>query len=158
MQTLVFALANLAVTNTDAVAVYRPGDLLVYAVTVRNLGPDTAANFRVRDDVPVGLSNVTWSCVASSGAVCPTASGSGSLDVIVPSLVNGGLLTYTYSGSVLGSPASITNTALVELPADTTLEDSNPGNNSASDTNLLDALFRNGFEDAAVSAPAGGLQ
>ena len=36
------------------VGTYVPGDLLVYTVTVRNLGPDAAANIRVRDQVPAG--------------------------------------------------------------------------------------------------------
>jgi hypothetical protein len=84
-------------------------------------------------------------CAASGGAQCPTSSGNDSLDVIVPSLASGGMLTYSFSGNITGSPASITNTALVELPADT-VDDSNLGNNSAGDTDLLDDLFRNGFE------------
>jgi hypothetical protein len=75
--------------------------------------------------------------------------------VIVPSLVNGGLLTYTFYGNVAGAPLSIVNTALIELPADTTVEDPTPGNNSATDTDLADNLFANGFEDALVNAPNG---
>jgi uncharacterized repeat protein (TIGR01451 family) len=145
-QTLVFALADLVVTKTDMVATYRPGDLIVYTVTVQNLGPDTAAGIRARDAIPAALSSVTWSCAASGGALCPTSSGNDSLDVVVPSLASGGTLTYSFSGNITGSPASITNTALVELPADTTVDDSNMSNNSASDTDLLDDLFRNGFE------------
>jgi hypothetical protein len=46
----------------------------------------------------------------------------------------------------------------VQLPADTTIEDPLPGNNSATDTNLLELLFRNGFEAAAVNAPAGSFR
>jgi len=70
-QTLVFAVSDLAVTKSNGIGTYRPGDLLVYTVTVRNLGADAAAQIRVRDSVPAGLANVVWSCDASGGLVCP---------------------------------------------------------------------------------------
>ena len=76
-QTLVYAQSDLAVTKSDAISVYANGDLIVYTVTVRNNGPDTAANIRVLDSVPAGLSNVSWSCDASGGAVCAPTGGSG---------------------------------------------------------------------------------
>ena len=157
-QTLVYAQSDLAVTKSDAISVYANGDLIVYTVTVRNNGPDTAANIRVLDSVPTGLSNVSWSCDASGGAVCAPTGGSGNLDVTVPSLINGALLSYTFFGNVSGAPDSIVNTASVELPADTTIEDLVPGNNSASDTDLRDALFQNGFEDVSVNAQAGSYR
>ena len=63
-----------------------------------------------------------------------------------------------FFGNVGGSPQQIANTALVELPADTTIEDPVPGNNSATDTDLLEFLFRNGFEDPIVNAPSGAYR
>ena len=89
---------------------------------------------------------------------CPAASGSGNLDVTIASFPVGGLLNFTFFGNVVGTPAQIVNTALVELPADTTIEDPNLGNNSASDTDLIDYLLRNGFEDAQVNAPSGSVR
>ena len=157
-QTLVFALTDLAVTKSDGVGYYRPGDLLVYTVQLRNLGPDAAANFVVRDTIPAGLVNVVWSCDASGGAICPQSGGSGSLDQTIASMVAGGLLNFTFYGNVGGSPAQLVNTAQVVLPGDTTLDDPAPGNNSASDTNLLDFSFRDGFEDPAVSASTGSYR
>jgi hypothetical protein len=124
-------------------------------VTVRNLGPDTAVNLRVRDDVPAGLVNVVWSCDASGGAVCPQAGGNGDLNVLVPSLVNGGVLSFTLFGNVAGSPTQIVNIAWVELPTDNSVEDPVSGNNSATDTDVLEELFHDGFESPAVSAPMG---
>jgi uncharacterized repeat protein (TIGR01451 family) len=129
-QTLVYALSDIAVSKTDVVGTYVPGDLLVYTVTVRNLGPDAAANIRVRDDIPAGLTDVVWTCDASGGVSCNQASGSGNLDVTIASFPVGGLLNYTFFGNVLGTPEQIVNTALVELPIDTTIEDPVPGNNS----------------------------
>jgi len=67
-------------------------------------------------------------------------------------------LNYTFYGNVQGSPPQLINTAQVELPADTTIEDPTMGNNSATDIDLLDALFANGFENPAVSATAGSYR
>ena len=157
-QTLVYALSDLAVTKSDAVGTYGPGDLLVYTVTLRNLGPDAAANIRLTDSVPAGLTGVVWSCDASGGVVCPQANGSGNVDATVASFPVGGLLNFTFFGNADGSPAQIANTATITLPADTTIEDPALGNNSATDINLLDQLFRNGFENAAVTAPSGSFR
>jgi uncharacterized repeat protein (TIGR01451 family) len=157
-QTLVYALSDLAVTKSDGVGTYAPGDLIVYTVTLRNLGADAAANIRLTDSIPAGLTDVVWSCDASGGVVCPQVGGSGNLDALIAGFPVDGLLNYTFYGNVDGAPAQIVNTATVTLPADTTIEDPNLGNNSASDIDLLDALFANGFESAAVSAAAGSLR
>lgn len=144
--TLVFAQTDLSVSKSNGVGGYSTGQSLVYNIVYTNLGPDAAANFRVRDSVPAALGTAIWSCTGAAGGVCPTANGNGSFDLLVPSLVSGGSLNFTLSGTVQGSPASISNTADVQLPADTTLEDPQPGNNSATDTDFLDGLFANGFE------------
>jgi uncharacterized repeat protein (TIGR01451 family) len=157
-QTLVFALSDIAVTKSNGIGTYAPGDLIVYTVTVTNPGPDAAAQIRVRDNVPAGLVDVVWSCDASGGVACPQAGGSGNLDHTIASFPVGGLLNYTFYGNVDGSPAQLVNIALVELPADTTIEDPVLGNNSASDTDLLDMLFANGFESAAVNSETGSFR
>jgi uncharacterized repeat protein (TIGR01451 family)/CSLREA domain-containing protein len=157
-QTLVFALSDIAVTKSNAVGTYVPGELLVYTVTVRNLGPDAAANIRILDQIPAGLVDVVWSCDASGGVACPQDGGTGDLDATVSAFPVGGLLNYSFFGNVDGSPPQIANTALVELPADTTIEDPVPGNNSATDVDLLEFLFRNGFEDPIVNAATGSYR
>ncbi len=157
-QTLVYALADLSVTKNDGVPTYEPGDLLVYSVIVRNLGPDAAANIRISDNIPAGLTDVTWSCDDSGGVACPVTGGSGNLDLTIASFPVGGLLNLTFYGNVDGSPASIANTATITLPADTTIEDPALGNNTATDTDLLDGLFANGFEDPQVNAPTGSVR
>ena len=157
-QTLVFARSDLAVTKSDAISYYQPGDLIVYTVTVRNLGPDTAENFRIVDTIPAGLSNTVWSCDSSGGATCPQSNGVGSLDVTVASFIPGALLNFTFFGNALAEPGSISNTAMVVLPTDTTVEDPTPGNNSATDINLRDLLFADGFEEPIVNAPTGSFR
>ena len=156
-QTLVFALSDLAVTKSDGIGTYSPDELLVYTVTVRNLGADAAANIRVTDVIPAGLVDVVWSCDASGGVACPQVGGSGDLDATIAAFPVGGLLNYTFYGNADGSP-QIANTATLTLPADTTIEDPALGNNSATDLNLLDRLFQNGFEDAVVNAAAGSFR
>jgi hypothetical protein len=158
VQTLVFASADVSVTKTNAVNTYRPGDLLVYTVVVRNNGPDAAPQVRVRDAAPVGLTNVAWTCEASGGAVCPDAGGTGALDHVVATLPSSGVLTYAYFGNVIGRPLEIVNVADVTLPADTTIEDPNPANNSATDTDLLDDLFADGFEAPGINAESGSVR
>jgi uncharacterized repeat protein (TIGR01451 family) len=156
-QTLVYALSDLAVSKTDAVASYTEGELLVYTIQLRNLGPDRAANLRLRDIVPAGLVDVHWSCDSSNGAVCPANGGNGDIDAQIASYPVGALLNYTLFGNVAGNPDQILNTASLELPADTTIEDGNPGNNSASDLNLRNRLFADGFEATTVNAAFGSF-
>jgi len=157
-QTLVYALSDLGISKTDGVDYYEPGDLLVYSVIVRNLGPDDAANIRVVDTIPAGLTDVVWSCDASGGGVCPAAGGAGNLDVVLANVRVGALLNFTFFGNVAGSPLVIANTAAIVLPVDTTIDDPVPGNNSATDTDQIDFTFRDGFENPPVSAPSGSAR
>lgn len=157
-QTLVYALADIVVSKTDGINTYAPGELIVYTVQLRNLGPDDAFNLRLRDILPAELANALWSCDSSGGTTCPQNSGSGDLDELVASFPVGALLNYSLYANVQGSPPELVNTALVELPADTTIEDPTTGNNSATDIDLLDLLFDDSFEDAAINAPSGHYQ
>jgi uncharacterized repeat protein (TIGR01451 family) len=156
-QTLVFALSDLVVSKTDTVDSYAEGDLLVYTITLRNLGPDRAENLRLRDQVPAGLVDVQWTCDSSGGASCPANFGSGDIDAQIPSYPVGALLNYSFYGNVLSNPEQILNTATLELPADETIEDGNLANNSASDLNLRNLLFADGFEAATVNAASGSF-
>jgi uncharacterized repeat protein (TIGR01451 family) len=158
LPTLVFALADVSITKTDGEATYQPGDLIVYTVQVRNAGPDAAAQVRVQDIVPAGLGSVTWTCDASGGAVCIPSSGTGNLDVTLASLPVGALWNYTFYGTVVGLPEQIVNTATLTLPGDTTVEDPNPGNNSATDISVLENLYANGFEALLVNGPEGSVR
>jgi uncharacterized repeat protein (TIGR01451 family) len=154
-QTLVFALSDIAVTKSDGTTAYPANGTIVYVLSVRNLGPDAAVNLRVRDTAPAELASVVWSCTASAGVTCPQLSGSGDLDALIASFPVGGQLDYSFSGNVVGSPAQIANTLLVDLPIDTTVEDPVLGNNTATDADVLDGLFQDGFESAGPVAPTG---
>lgn len=156
--TLVFAQSDLQVTKDNGQAFYDIGGAQVYTIQLRNDGPDLARNLRLVDTVPPDLANVQWSCAASGGAMCPQSAGSSSIDQTIAEIAPLGVLTYTLSGTVAGSPNQISNTASVALPSDTTIEDANTGNNDATDVDQLSTLFRNGFEATSVNAESGSFQ
>ncbi|MBL8246041.1 MAG: Ig-like domain repeat protein [Rhodanobacteraceae bacterium] len=156
-QTLVYAQSDIAVSKSDAISVFRPGELIVYTVQVRNLGPDAAQGIRVRDDIPAGIANTVWSCDASGGVTCPVTGGSGNLDTTTAAFPVGGLLTFTFYGTAQ-NVQQILNQALVELPADTTVEDLVPGNNTASDLDRNEFIFADGLEDPLVVTAAGSFR
>jgi uncharacterized repeat protein (TIGR01451 family) len=147
VNTLVFASADLSVTKTNGISTYRPNELLVYTIVVRNAGVDAAAGVRLIDNVPASLDNVSWTCTGSGGAFCPASGGFGSLNQLYANLPVNGQLTYALSGTVNGGPASVSNTASLQLPNDGTVVATTPANLSATDTDNLDFLFANGFED-----------
>jgi uncharacterized repeat protein (TIGR01451 family) len=155
VNTLVFARADLSVNKSNGVVSYLPNDLLVYTITVRNAGPDPALQIRLLDPVPGALGNVAWACVASGGAVCPAAGGVGSINAQFPSLPVNAQLVYTLSGSVIGSPASISNTATLQLPSDGTVLATTPANLTSTDLDLFDRFLQTGFEDPQVNRGSG---
>jgi hypothetical protein len=155
VNTLVFVRSDISVSKSDGVSTYRANDLLVYTITLRNAGVDAAAQLRLLDNVPASLDNVSWTCSASGGAVCPASGGVGSINQLLALLPANAQVIYTLSGSVNGSPATISNTATVQLPNDGTVVVTTPANLSATDLNFLDFLFRNGFEDLTVNASSG---
>ena len=157
LQTLVFAVADLSVSKSNAVTTYRTNDLLVYTIVLSNLGADPARNVRLQDLVPTTLSNVAWTCSAQGGADCPAAGGVGNIDQLYPLLPSGSQLSYVLSGNVIGLPQSISNTASIQLPANGTVQDPSSGNNSATDTDGSELLFRNGFEAQVVNAQSGSI-
>ena len=156
VNTLVFARTDLRVTKTNGVGSYSPNEFLVYTITVRNAGVDAAPRVRLIDAVPASLLNVAWTCTGS-GLVCPAAGGVGSMSELYPMLPVNGQLTYTLSGTVNGSIANIANTALLQLPQDGTVVANTPNNLSATDTDFLDFLFSNGFENQSINAMNGSF-
>jgi hypothetical protein len=140
--------ANLDVSKNDGVSTYRPGDLLVYTIVLRNLGPDAANGVVFTDTIPASLINANWTCAAANGAACPQTSGSGSINATVANLPATGRLTYTLQANVATpTPAQVVNTAQVSLGA-LPISDPNLTNNSATDIDLSELIFSNGFEDA----------
>jgi uncharacterized repeat protein (TIGR01451 family) len=148
------ASADLSITKTDGVTTATPGGNLTYTITASNAGPSNATGATVADTFPASLT-CTWTCVGAGGGTC-TASGSGNINGTV-NLPSGGSVTYTASCAVSGSATgTLANTATVTAPAGVT--DPTPGNNSATDTDTLQASADLSITktDGVTSATAGG--
>lgn len=147
VETFVFALADLDVSLTNQVSTYQPDQVLIYTLILNNRGPDLAPGVRLRSALPAGLLKVRWTCASVGGAICPEAGGVEDINALVLTLPANGQLIYTLSGSVSSpAPGQIRATAAVTLPSDGTIEDPVLTNQSATDTDAIDGLLRDGFE------------
>lgn len=131
-------LVDLQVTLTDGQNSVIWGQALTYTMAVTNLGPtDVPAGASVLESAPTSLRNISWTCTASGGAVCPLASGTGPVSQTLTAPVPvGGTLTYTISAQAdpAGSGAgTILHTATVTAPA--SVKDRESSNNTATDAN-----------------------
>jgi uncharacterized repeat protein (TIGR01451 family) len=140
--------ADLSITKTNGVNSVIAGMNTTYSIVVSNNGPSTVTNAPVSDTLPANLSNATWTCVASSGSSCGAAGGSGNINTTVSLLVNG-TATFSLTATVLNTASgSITNTATVAPPNG--VSDTNPNNNTATDTDTVA-----GTSDLAITKVAG---
>lgn len=128
--------ADLAITKTDGRREAKRGEEITYTIEAINNGPSSVVGARVIDIIPVSLVGPVWTCTGAGGASCSPASGKEDLgaDVNLPA---GGKLTFIVKARIAaGTPdCEINNTAFIEGPPG--LIDSNPGNNSATDTTAL---------------------
>ncbi|HEX7915965.1 DUF7507 domain-containing protein [Rudaea sp.] len=101
-------------TNTTTVT---PNGQIVYTIVASNVGSVNAPGTIVTDPIPAGIAGQAWTCSASAGAVCPNASGSGTLNETLAAFPAGGTVTYTVMATVSSSPqAQIANTAAIAPP------------------------------------------
>jgi uncharacterized repeat protein (TIGR01451 family) len=119
--------ADLQVTKTDGVTSVVPGTPDTYTIVVTNNGPDTVTSVTLTDTVPAALLNATFGTPSAGSYDVTTKEWSG-LNLAPGDSVSM-TLTATIDPSATGS---LTNTVTVAGTAD-----SNPGNNSATDTNAL---------------------
>jgi uncharacterized repeat protein (TIGR01451 family) len=127
--------ADLSITKTDGQATAVPGQPVTYVIQVENAGPDDVVAAAVTDAIPAVLVNAAWTCAATPGSACGAPSGVGGIADSV-SLVEGGILTYTLTGTIQASATgALLNTATVAAPAGT--EDPDATNNSTTDADAL---------------------
>ena len=149
VNTPVTPVADLSISKTDGQLTATPGQLITYTVVVSNTGPSTATGVPVTDTLPAVLNNATWTCIASLGSSCASASGIGSIATTV-NLAANGFVTFTISATIAPSAGgSLANTATVAAPSGVT--DSNLANNSATDTDTL-----SGSADLAITKSHNG--
>ncbi len=126
---------DLVITKTNGVNSVTAGGSTTYTITASNLGPSNATGATVTDTLPAALTG-TWTCVGAGGGTC-TASGSGNIADTV-NLPPGGIVVYTVNATISPSASgTISNTATIMEPAGVT--ESSPINNSATDTDTVDA-------------------
>jgi uncharacterized repeat protein (TIGR01451 family) len=129
------AAPDLAVLKDDALMVVQPGDTLTYTVTISNLGDQGATGVVVTDTLPDYVSFVSASGggVEAGGVVTwsigPLAAGESVVRTV----------TVGVDGSVPAGVDSITN-AVVIADDSTNGADPDPANNTAVDTDTVDAV------------------
>ena len=124
---------DLGVTKTDGVSIVYPRYAGAYTIVAKNFGPGPITGAKVTDTIPAGLTGVTWTCVASSGASC-AASGSGSISASLVNLPANATATFTVNYTVADSFfGSIMNTASIAPP--TGFTDPTSSNDSQTDIN-----------------------
>ena len=141
--------ADVAVTMTDYHNRVEVHESVNYIITVsNNAGPSTAAA-TVTDTLPSGLVSGSWVCIPFGGATCASGVGNALSDAV--SLPVGGTVAYVYSATVMSGDGAdqLINTASVAVNGGT---DPVPGNNSATDTDVI-SIFIDGFEGAPVMIP-----
>ncbi|WP_224245435.1 Ig-like domain-containing protein [Hyalangium gracile] len=127
---------DLAVTIDNVDPVVEPGLTYFYTITVTNSGPATATNAPFSVPLPANASAVTWTCTAAGGATCPVASGTGAITSTL-TVPPGGSVTYEYELTVseMATVGNVDVTATISEPAPGL--DSDPSNNTATDSNQL---------------------
>lgn len=141
--------ADLSITKDDGEGVARPGQPLTYTIVVTNSGPSHAESAMVSDLFPSELEDCSWVCAPAAGAVCTPGPVAGSIEDAV-SVQAGASLTFTAS-CILGSGvvAGVVNVAEVQVDLPTV--DPDLLDNQASDANLPELIFSDGFESGDTS-------
>jgi len=132
--------ADLAVTQ-EAGDSRRWGARLDFTLVGTNHGPERVVGARVKDDVPMEITGVTWTCRASRGRRCPAA-GSGDLDALVD-LRPGGSATFVVAGTIApGTDGRFANIATISHPSPEL--DPGDGNDTATQTIEIMASVQDG--------------
>lgn len=136
--TLTTLTADLAITKDDGQTGYTAGGTVTYFVTVTNLSGADITGALVSDTRPANISTWAWACTTQSGGAAgctPVASSAADFTDTV-NLPVGGTIVYTVTANVVASPTGdLVNTATITPP--TGFADSNPANNTATDTDVL---------------------
>ena len=117
--------ANLSMSKIGPATVTALGAVR-YTLVATNNGPASADGATVTDTFPSVLTGVTWTCAASAGATCGAASGSGNLNLTLPTFASGSQVTITVNGTAPSS-GTFQNSARVSAPP--TVTDPDPTDN-----------------------------
>jgi uncharacterized repeat protein (TIGR01451 family) len=135
--------ADLGITKGANRTTVEPGQQIGYTISVSNSGPDPATNVLVIDTLPSSLTLV--SCAANSGGVCSTNGNAVTVQFATLPLNNSATITIWARVNPQTAPsATIANTAFLQ----TDVADSNPANNTSTNTVTVVASPRDGDTDA----------
>ncbi len=126
----------LSVTKDDGVTQYVPGSTVTYTITVTNSGPSDALGVSVSDPKPSQVTSWTWTCSPTGGATCNGSGGLISTDFTdTVNMPAGSTITYTVTANIASSASGdLVNTVTISHP-----QDSTPGDNTATDTDTVNA-------------------
>jgi uncharacterized repeat protein (TIGR01451 family) len=127
--------ADLQITKTDGLLMYSAGKILTYTIIATNNGPANVIGAVITDNLPAQIENWTWDCTSQNGGASGCdAVGSNKADFgDMVDLPSGASIEYTVTAQVLTSASGdLVNTAVLDVPPTNT--ESDPSNNSASDT------------------------
>lgn len=144
----VMRFADLSVVVDDGFDEVQPGAEVAWTIDWHNGGPDDAPASTISASVLPALEDAGWSCVASDGATCPAANGSGEIDATVD-LPAGGALAFVFEGRLPATlpPSVVLGAAITADPlAPNYVSDQDQSNNAADDSNGVVPIFADGFE------------
>ncbi|MEA2570171.1 MAG: hypothetical protein QOI24_2172 [Acidobacteriota bacterium] len=127
--------SNLVATNSDAPDPVVPGNTITYTQTITNNGPDAAANAKMIQTLPAGVT--FQSMVAPGGWSCtmPAVGAGGTINCSIASLANAGSASFTVVVNVTATSGSISET----VTASSDNFDNVIGNNSATAVTTIDS-------------------
>jgi uncharacterized repeat protein (TIGR01451 family) len=91
--------ADLGITKTHTPASPLAGSAVTYTIVAKNFSTtNTVTNAAVKDTVPTSITNVSWTCAATTLSSCTTAAGAGNSIDTTATLAPNGTATYTVLG------------------------------------------------------------
>src|SRR5262249_16151245 len=123
-------------SSTPSTGTAIPGNAITYTIMVSNTGPSDPPGTAVVDSFSRGRTAISYTASATGTASGFTTSGNGDINDTNVTLTAGSSVTYIVHATVKSSATgTLSNTAAVT--AGGTVTDTNPNNNSATDTDNL---------------------
>ena len=138
--------ADVSVTVTDGLSTVQPGQSVRWTLTVSNTGINGLAGVLVTTALSSNLSQITWTCRATTGSQC-TSNGFGALNDSID-IASRGSVSYRILANVAPDAAgSVSVSVSAATPAG--YIDLTPDNNRATDTDSVfdeELIFSDGFD------------
>jgi len=139
--------ADVSVALNDGLTTVTAGQAIRYTLTVNNVGINGLDGVLVTTALSANLSQVTWSCRATTGSQC-TSNGFGELTDSI-SIASRGSVSYRID-AVVSPAASGTVSISVSAATPSGYIDLTPDNNRATDTDAVfdeELIFADGFDE-----------